>query len=208
MRFLTGRSAAKLTVIIWTSIAAVALMRMGDASAAPAASDAPQYSADGELVQPRDYREWIYLSSGLGMEYNAEGKPGSEFTNVFVNPSAYRTFVNTGRWPDKTVFILEDRASATRDSINHGGHYQSELHNLSASVKDVMRFPKTWAYFSFKKGVQRARANPPDSCFQCHHAHGAVDNTFVQFYPTLKPVAEKYGTYNQARASSEPQKVH
>jgi hypothetical protein len=29
-----------------------------------------------------------------------------------------------------------------------------------------------------------------------------VDNTFVQFYPTLKPVAEKHGTYNQAKAAA------
>ena len=26
----------------------------------------------------------------------------------------------------------------------------------------------------------------------------AVDNTFVQFYPTLKPVAKQFGTYKQS----------
>lgn len=210
MRFLTGSYAARfiaIVAIVVAAIAAVVLLRGGGAPAAPSASDAPQYTADGKLVLPRDYREWIYLSSGLGMEYNADGKPGTEFTNVFVKPSAYRAFVATGRWPDRTMFVLEERASATRGSINRGGHYQSELSSLAASVKDVKRFPKAWAYFSFNRGAEQAPSNPPAHCFQCHNTNGAVDNTFVQFYPTLKPVAEKYGTFNQAKAALEPQKA-
>jgi Cytochrome P460 len=208
MSFHRRLSPAKLAVLAAAAIAAVALLRTGEAPAASASSDAPQYAADGRLMLPRDYRGWIYLSSGLGMEYNAEGKPGSEFTNVFVKPSAYRAFLSTGRWPDRTVFVLEIRDSATRGSINRGGHYQSGLRSLAASVKDVKRFPAKWAYFSFNQGARQARANPPTSCFQCHNTHGAVDNTFVQFYPTLKPVAEKYGTYNPSKAASESTKTH
>lgn len=195
-------------VIAATAIAAAVMLRGDGAPAVPAPSDAPQYSATGKLVLPRDYREWIYLSSGLGMEYKADGKPGTEFTNVFVKPSAYRAFVATGRWPDRTVLVLEERASATRGSINHGGHYQSALSSLAASVKDVKRFPKKWAYFSFNHGTEPVPANPPARCFQCHNTNGAVDNTFVQFYPTLKPLAEKYGTYNQANSASETEKSH
>jgi len=198
----------KLAALAVTAVAAVALLRTGTAPAAPAASDAPQYSADSRLVLPQSYREWIYLSSGLGMEYSAEGKPGSEFTNVFVKPSAYRAFLSSGRWPDRTVFVLEIRNSATRGSINRGGHYQSSLRSLAASVKDVKRFPKNWAYFSFNQNSRQARANPPAHCFQCHNTHGAVDNTFVQFYPTLKPVAEKHGTYNGAKVAAESTKAH
>ena len=35
-------------------------------------------------------------------------------------------------------------------------------------------------------------------CYSCHAAHAAVDTTFVQFYPTLLPVATKLGTLNPA----------
>lgn len=203
MRFSSGRSAVRLGMFAGMTIAILALLRTGAAPAAPAESDAPQYSADGRLLLPRDYREWIYLSSGLGMEYSAEGKTGSEFTNVFVKPSAYRAFLSTGKWPDRTIFVLEERASAIKGSINRGGHYQAALQSLSASVKDEKRFPQKWAYFSFGKDSQQARANPAGSCFRCHNSHGSVDNTFVQFYPTLKPVAERYGTYNQTKAVSE-----
>lgn len=179
---------------------AVVMLRLKWVSTALAESDAPQYSADGKLLLPRDYREWIYLSSGLGMEYNPNGTPGSEFTNVFVKPSAYRAFLSTGRWPDRTVFVLEERSSATKGSINLGGHYQTGLDGIAASVKDDKRFPEKWAYFSFANDAPPAPPNPRTACFDCHKPHGAVDNTFVQFYPTLKPVAEKYGTYNETKS--------
>jgi cytochrome c553 len=32
------------------------------------------------------------------------------------------------------------------------------------------------------------------ACYSCHAEHGAVDNTFVQFYPTLLDVAKEKGT--------------
>jgi hypothetical protein len=31
-------------------------------------------------------------------------------------------------------------------------------------------------------------------CYSCHAQHAAVDNTFVQFYPTLLPIATAKGT--------------
>lgn len=207
MSFRKWHSAARLAGFAGMAIAAVALLRLSRSPAAPAEPDAPQYTANGGLLLPRYYREWIYLSSGFGMEYNPAGKAGSEFTNVFVKPSAYHEFVKTGRWPDKTVFVLEERASAAKGSINHGGRYQASLGGLAASVKDEERYPEKWAYFSFLKGAPSSRANPRAACFECHNTHGAVDNTFVQFYPTLKPVAEKHGTYNEAKAAREAGKA-
>jgi hypothetical protein len=183
--------------------ASIVILRMRQQPTIAAESDAPQYTADGKLLPPQNYREWIYLSSGLGMEYNTARNPGGEFTNVFVKPSAYHEFMRTGRWPDKTVFVLEERASATKGSINRGGHYQAELKSLAASVKDKRRFPEKWAYFSFRNSTQPVRANARPACFECHNAHGAVDNTFVQFYPTLKPLAEKRGTYSAAKAQAD-----
>ena len=35
---------------------------------------------------------------------------------------------------------------------------------------------------------------PGADCYSCHAEHGAVDTTFVQFYPTLLPVASAKGT--------------
>jgi Cytochrome P460 len=156
----------------------------------------PQYTGDNRLWRPGDYREWIFLSSGLGMSYSTQ--PGHEmFTNVFVPQWAYREFLKSGKWPEKTMFAVEDRRSTSKGSINKFGHYQADVMGLGVEVKDD-RFPDKWAYFSFDEDAKSASANPKAACWQCHEDHAAVEHSFVQFYPTLKPVAKKFGTYKES----------
>src|ERR1700735_4956863 len=75
-----------------------------------------QYSKEGKLLLPADYREWVFLSSGLGMSYAQNPQPNANplFDNVFVNPASHKTFLKTGTWPDKTVLVLERRRSETQ----------------------------------------------------------------------------------------------
>jgi hypothetical protein len=161
---------------------------------------APQYTSAGQLLLPKDYREWIFLSSGLGMTYGpaASTPDDPRFENVFVNPSSYRAFLDTGRWPDRTVFILEIRRSAGKGSINNAGHYQTEIATVEAAVKDERRFPQKWAYFGFGRGDKATAAPATSVCNNCHGANAAVENTFVQFYPTLLEVATRKGTLNSS----------
>jgi hypothetical protein len=162
------------------------------------AADEPRYSKEGQLVRPDNYREWIFLSAGLGMTYGTVDSgvnPSPRFDNVFVTPQAYRAFLQTGRWPDKTMFALEVRNSATKGSINNGGHYQEGISALEIHLKDEARFPNKWAFFGFEDSAKTAKPFPADSrCQTCHSKNGAVDETFVQFYPTLIPVAKAKGT--------------
>jgi hypothetical protein len=121
---------------------------------------------------------------------------GERFDNVFVTPQAYQAFLKTGRWPDKTMFILEVRSSATKGSINRGGHYQEDVVGLEAHVKDEARFPNKWAFFDLGSSARTVKPLPMNSsCQTCHAQSGAVDETFVQFYPTLVPVAKAKGTF-------------
>jgi hypothetical protein len=165
-----------------------------------AQADEPRFTGDGQLQRPENYREWIYLSSGLGMTYSPNGAANASnerFDNVFVTPQAYRAFLETGTWPDKTMFVLELRSSASNGSINKGGHYQNEIVGMEVHLKDSARFPSTkWAFFEFGTAGRTAKALPPDSnCQSCHSMNGAVDQTFVQFYPTLISVAKAKGTF-------------
>ena len=49
-------------------------------------------------------------------------------------------------------------------------------------------------FFGFENG-NTARMIPVSAdCYACHKEHGAVDTTFVQFYPTLLPIAKSKGT--------------
>lgn len=104
----------------------------------------PVWSSTGQLVRPTNYREWVYLTSGLGMTYGpAQAAAGQTplFDNVFVTPDAYREFLRSGAWPDKTMFILEVREAQQNVSINNGGRTQGAVVGLEASVKDRARFP-------------------------------------------------------------------
>jgi hypothetical protein len=159
----------------------------------------PRYTANGQLTLPSDYREWIFLSSGLGMTYQQPGSQGMQmspqFTNVFVNPAAYRSFVATGKWPDKTMLILEERTSESKGSINKGGSYQTDLAGIEVEVKDLAKFPGNgWAFFGFGKSSTGTALPRTADCYACHAEHGAVDNTFVQFYPALLVIAKQKGT--------------
>jgi hypothetical protein len=61
-------------------------------------------------------------------------------------------------------------------------------------VKDD-RFPDKWAFFGFGESDTTSQAIPKTAgCQACHSKNGAVENTFVQFYPTLLPVAKAKGT--------------
>lgn len=85
----------------------------------PSKAFEPHYTVDGQLNLPSDYREWVFLSAGFGMSYSPPaGHSGSPaFFNVFANPDAYRSFLKTGTWPDRTMLLLELRASASKDPL-------------------------------------------------------------------------------------------
>jgi hypothetical protein len=174
------------------------------ANAAPASlSDATpgasaSFTADGRLKPPADYREWIFLTSGLDMSYRKNsGTDHSMFDNVFVEPRAYRSFVQTGTWPEGTLLVKEGRTASEKGSINKSGKFQSgDAMGFEVHMKDSKRFASGWGFFFFDSvrsaPTQMIPAAAP--CYSCHREHGAVDTTFVQFYPTLMSIATRNRT--------------
>jgi len=155
-------------------------------------------SGTNNLVRPANYREWVFLGSSLGLNYPAPGAaPGpAQFNNVFVNPSSYRSFMQTGKWPDKTIWVLEFRGVGKEAVANREGQFQTGVVGFEANVKDS-RFPDGWGYFGFRDGDKSAAPLSGDTvkrCIDCHTAHTAVERTFVQFYPEALAVAKKMGT--------------
>jgi len=187
----------KAVVATWTAALAVMMATMPRVTAQQAVPDGPSMQADGVLAFPENYREWMFLSAGLGMNYGpnapAAGQPQS-FTNVYVNPSSYRAFMKTGAWPDRTMFVLEIRGSATEGSINRSGHYQTAVRAIEANVKDA-RLPGGWGFFNFGNKTAAVAPLPQSAtCYTCHAENTAVEHTFVQFYPSLMEVARAKGT--------------
>ena len=115
--------------ILWSLMLALCFAAL---HAAPQDSNPPMPRYAGQnLIRPENYREWIFLSSGLGMNYNPSPGSHERFTNVFVPQWSYRQFLANGKWPDKTIFVVEERGSQSNGSVNKTGHFQILLFNVT-----------------------------------------------------------------------------
>jgi hypothetical protein len=202
------KTAAVTACVIMATLAIRLMMDPAQATKASTA-EAPAYARNGDMLPPAHYREWIYLTSGMDMSYLPKATSMrdrmSMFDNVFVNPAGYRGFLATGTWPDKTVMVLEAREARSKGSINQRGHFQAAgVMDFEVHVKDEARFPGKWAFFSFDSPDKNGTLIPAGApCYKCHAEHGAVDTTFVQFYPTLLPVAQAKRTLSAAFLKEE-----
>jgi hypothetical protein len=170
-----------------TKFAAIVLLTL------PLFAAEPRYNEKGLLLAPEGYREWMFVGANIGMGYSEEAPnpaKASAFHNIYLDPRAYRTYVETGTFPDKTMLVMEVVTSATRESINKQGRFEDRFLGIEVALKDESRFPEKWAYFNFigpqGTALKEASAFPKTSCWTCHNKHGETDNVFVQFYPVLK----------------------
>lgn len=163
---------------------------------APGAVLAQGAIGSDQMAVPADYRQWVFLTSSLDLNYDTATAPDQHLLdNVFVDPASYKTFLKTGTWPDKTILIKENRFAESAGTLSKRGQFQAGVKNLEIHVKDEARFPGKWAFFLSEDGKAPGLLKPQTAnCYSCHQDHGAVDTTFVQFYPTLFPVAKEKGT--------------
>jgi len=174
-------------------------------SAPPAGMAQPQYDADGKLIRPEGYRTWVFVGSSLGLSYS---KPSDDdtgpgmFHHIYIQPEAYKHYVDTGTFPEKTMLVMENysagnkqentTAELTRDKEefqNLNGHFEDQRMGVEVALKDTEHFEDSWAYFNFSTRaglLPAAKAFPKAMCWDCHNSHAAVDNVFVQFYPVLR----------------------
>jgi cytochrome P460 len=130
----------------------------------------------------------VFVGASLGLSY-AQTKPDDgpgTFHHVYLRPESYESFRRTGRFPDRTVLVLELYEAATKVAPSRHGLFEGRRIAVEAAVKNS-RLPDGWGYFSFGDGsLPAAKAFPRDACFDCHRQHAAADNVFVQFYPVLR----------------------
>ena len=181
------------------SLAVLAVVSVSRTTTTAATPSTPAYTKDGDLLLPTDYRSWTFLTSNVAMSYpmagmNMDNMP-QNFGNVFANPDAVKGYEKTGVWPDKTVLLIENRASATKPTLTKNAKFQtSSVLGFEAHVKDASH--GGWAFYFFRPTETTGKAFPKDAaCFTCHAKDAAVDTTFVQYYPTLIDIAKQKGTY-------------
>ena len=189
------RNTITATAVLALIAALVAAAQQPDTAAKPslAGMATPTYTTDGDLLLPKDYRTWIFVGASLGLSYSegaaAREGPGT-FTNVYIQPEAYRYFMETGQFPEGTMLPMDIYRPGSRESINQAGYFEKDFLGMEVAVKDSERYEEGWAYLSFRDrsgGLKEsASAFPKDRCYDCHAEHAATDNVFTQFYPVLQ----------------------
>src|SRR4029078_3138084 len=96
---------------------------------------------------PADYRQWVFLTSSLDLNYNTASAPDHHMMdNVFVDPASYQVFLKTGGWPNRTILIKENRMAESAGTLSKSGQFQVGVKNLVIYIKDEAR-PGKWAFF-------------------------------------------------------------
>lgn len=151
----------------------------------------PRYDANGDVIRPEGYRDWIFVGAALGLRYVEDGEPEDDgpgsFHNVYIQPEARDVFLRTGVFPEGTILAMETYDTGTREPKSNltGGYFEADFAGFSAAIKDSERFEETWGYVTFEAS-DTATPFPRERCYDCHLEHAAADNVFTQFYPILR----------------------
>lgn len=149
------------------------------------------FNKDGELLTPKDYREWVFVGAPVTPKDMNDGNPAfPEFHNVYIDPVSYAHWKKNGAFRDGTIIVKELASVGTKESSSGNGYFQGEFLGIAATVKDSKRYPNSpnhWAYFGFESYESKsAAAQADESCNACHKETAAFDNVFIQHYPVLR----------------------
>lgn len=70
----------------------------------------------------------------MGMSYDSREHTGpGEFHNIDTQSEAFDAYKTTGKFPDKTMFLLAVFQPAQKVSINQAGYFEGEYTGLAVS---------------------------------------------------------------------------
>jgi hypothetical protein len=158
----------------------------------------PEYTASGELIQPKNYHEWVYVGSPVTPNALNKGKAAfPEFHNVYIEPGSYAIYKKTNVFPEGTMFYKElqltlpaENPDGSRTEPSGRGYFPGALNGAEVAIKDSKRFAASggWGYFDFghldpKDATAKVRAKA--ECAYCHIASAKKDLVWTQFYRLL-----------------------
>src|ERR1700752_3181070 len=152
-------------------------------------SDEPRYAPGGDLLLPNGFDTWVFVGSNLGLSYMPDAAaaspprpPMQQFHNVSITRAAYDYFSANGRFPDRTVLVMQVFEAVDKEPRNvlASGVFNGRRVGLEVAVKNTSRPDgKTtpWAYYNFTdpsdptKVLASATAFPDENCANCHQRH-------------------------------------
>ena len=133
------------------------------------------------------------VGSSTGLSYNSAPPPAAGaapgmFHNVYVQPWAYREFVRTGAFPERTMFVLSFYEASRKSAPARTGFYEGDrMPGIEVHVKQRGIDKTGWGFFGFGDGAAPATMIPGAApCYSCHASEAAHDQVFTQFYPPLR----------------------
>jgi hypothetical protein len=192
-----------LFAIVLMVVGLVSLSGSGDSPASrtlasqTSQNTGPQYDSKGALLRPKHFETWVFVGASTGLSYQRQlfSRGPGEFHNVYITPEAYQAYLQTGRFPEKTMLALALYQPSEKVSPSKAGYFEGNFDALEVAVKDHEHFSEGWAYFSFEGEAElkeRVQAFSKSDCFSCHVQHAADDNVFTQFYPILRPITASH----------------
>ncbi len=159
----------------------------------------PKFNAKGELLQPQGFRQWVFIGAPFTPNALNGGKAGfPELHNVYVEPSVFNHYRETGKWPEGTMMVKELQLvqkgtfdDGSRVEVSGRGYFPAGVNGLDVSVKDSKRFAatKNWGFFNFGHHAPpyeaTAPAAPADACAGCHIAAAHEDMVYINFYKAI-----------------------
>ena len=158
----------------------------------------PEYTADGQLILPKNWEKWVFVGSPLTPNALNGGQANfPEYHNVYLEPGSYEIYKKTNVFPEGTIFFKElqltlpaQNPDGSRTEPSGRGFFPGPLNGADVTVKDSKRFADSggWGYFNFnhhEPKAMTARLKAKDECAFCHIANAKKDEVWTQFYVRL-----------------------
>jgi hypothetical protein len=159
----------------------------------------PEYTKDGDLVLPKNWRTWVFVGSPLTPDALNNGKAGfPEYHNVYIEPGSYDIYKKTGKFPEGTIFFKELQRVVGPQQFPDGsiqqpsgrGYFPGAVNGADVTVKDTKRYTESggWGYYNFNHHEPKAataKVKPQAECAFCHIAGAKKDDVWTQYYPEL-----------------------
>ena len=153
-----------------------------------------RFNADGELIRPEGWREWIYVGAPLTPNsLNPPEAPFPEFHSVYIDPKSWKHYKKTGEFREGTMLAKELVSIGATQATSGKGFFMGEMIGFEIAYKSAKHFPNepgNWAYFSFGHKPEpydkTAAKESVENCAACHVASAAEDNVFTQYYPVIR----------------------
>src|SRR3989475_73878 len=141
----------------------------------------PRFAPGGQLLPPVGWEAWVMVGSSTGLSYAAAPPPAAGaapgmFHNVYVQPWAYREFVRTGAFPERTMFVLAFYEASRKSAPARAGFYEGDrMPGIEVHLKQKGIDKTGWGFFGFGDGAAPATMIPGAApCYSCHATEARI----------------------------------